>query len=203
MIKFKLAVTLIIVLFILRTNNSQAIQKRTKNTSVTGTQSETYTVPQREIRITPYVNFIYAKDIYIDFVDDQFSIGGGMMIRTQAYGPFGYFIDASYNKMDVNINPAAGDKGLEAVLLSTLGLYYSYDVDFGQFCLDLGYGVITAGNNAMTIFIPGVGFNKEFYSRVSYTAKLGYLITNDWFTNMDLKEKYTSVSLSVGISAVF
>ena len=201
MIKYKISAVLIIIAFILQTNNSQAYKKRIKST--TETQSESYTVPQREIVVTPYVNLIYAKALYVDFVKDQFGIGGGMIVRTQVYGPAGYFIDASYNKLDVNINPLAGDKGLKAVLLTTGGIYYSYDAAFGGFNFDLGYGAITAGNNAMSIFIPGVEFNKEFYKRISYTLKLGYLITNDWFKNMDLKEKYTSISLSMGISAVF
>jgi hypothetical protein len=162
-----------------------------------------YTAPQREILVNPYVSFLYAKDLYADFADDQFGIGAGLMIRTQIHGGLGYFLDASYNKLDVNSSPQTEGKGIDAAVLITGGIYYAYEAEFGRFRLDLGYGAVTAGNNAMTIFIPGVEFSKEFYNRISYTAKIGYLITNDWFTDLGLKEKYTSAALSAGIAVVF
>ncbi len=188
-------------MFFILIGNSQAASKENKSTA--RTQNETYSIPQREIILSPYVNSIYAKDLYADFVDDQFGIGGGMMARTQIYNPVGYFIDISYNKLDVNINPLAGDKGLKAVLLSSIGVYYSYEIPYGLLRFDLGYGAITAGNNAMTIFIPGVEFSDVFYDRLSYTVKIGYLLTNDWFKNLELKEKYTSLSLSGGVAMLF
>ncbi len=167
-------------------------------------RSKRYRAPSREIVVSPYGGFIYANDLYTGYVDDQSGFGGGMSIRTQLYKNFGYMVDVFIPRIDLIEEESTGtssedESGPEFVAIYTGGFYYTIP----HFKFDLCYGAISAGVNIMTIFVPGVEYYKFVSPRVSLFAKVGYLITNDWFSNMDYEEKYTSFMGAAGFSIVF
>ncbi len=169
-------------------------------------RSARYIAPSREIVISPYGGFIYAKDLYTDYVDDQSGFGGGISISTQLYKNFGYMVDVFIPRVDIlddnstaTTNSAEKDTGPQFVAIYTGGFYYKIP----HWKFDLCYGAISAGVNIMTIFVPSVEFYKFVSPRVSLFAKVGSLITNDWFSDMGYEEKYTSFMASAGFSIVF
>lgn len=164
--------------------------------------AKTYRAPSREIVLSPYGGLIFAKDLYTVNLNDQLGFGGGMIMRTQLYKNFGYMIDVFIPRLDVNKEENLtdeGEKGPEFVAIYTGGFYYSIP----HWKLDLCYGGISSGVKNMTIFIPGVEYNRNITRRVSFFSRLGYLLTNDWFSDMGYKEHYTSFLASVGLSIVF
>ncbi len=199
--KFKVIITFLILAMIIPMDQSEARKKSSRKYK--SSKAKSYTVPRRAIYLTPYVSCIYAKELYNGFVEDQLGFGGGLNVRSEINSILGYFFDASYNNLKVVKDPLVSEKGTDSVIILTGGLYYTHKEDFGNLRLDIGYGAITAGNNTMTIFVPGIEYSKEFYNRISYAIKAGYPITNDWIVDMDLEEKYTSFSLSGGVSIIF
>ncbi len=193
--KLKHSMIILLSIILLSTNPADAYKK--KRAKKYKKQSYTYVIPRRSIEVTPYFSFLAVKNLYENYIEDQTGFGGGLNIRTQVYGNFGYLIDASLNNLDIN----NGEYNSAAICIG--GLYYSYKKNFGDFRFDLGYGAISAGDNAMTIFLPSIEFHKTFYKRISYIFKIGYLIPNDWIVDQDFKEHYTSVSLSCGIAIIF
>ncbi len=164
--------------------------------------STQYRAPSREIIISPYGGFIYAKDLYTVNLEDQSGFGGGINIRTQIYKNFGYMVDIFIPSLDIIEEENLTDdweQGTEFVAIYTGGFYYSIP----NWKFDLSYGAISSGVSIMTIFIPGVEYNRNILQRVSFFSKLGYLITNDWFSDSGYEEHYTSFMLSVGLSIVF
>ena len=164
--------------------------------------STKYGIPSRAIVVSPYAGYIFAKDLYVDTVEDGSGFGGGLNIRTQIYRNFGFIIDAFVSNLDiVEVENAAYEEemGPKFVAIYTGGFYYAIP----DWKFDLCYGAISAGTNIMTIFVPGVEYYKFVSSRVSLFAKLSYLLTNDWFSDMEYEEHYTSFMLSGGFSVVF
>ncbi len=199
--KLKVIIAFLMLAMIIPMDQSEARKKSSRK--YRSSKVKSYTIPRRAIYVTPYASCIYAKELYNGFVEDQTGFGGGLNVRSEIKSFLGYFFDASYYNLKVEKDPLVSEKGTDAVIIFTGGLYYSHKFDFGNFRLDIGYGAITAGNNTMTIFVPGIEYRKKFYNRIFYTIKAGYPITNDWIVDMDLEEKYTSFSLSGGISIIF
>lgn len=161
-----------------------------------------YRIPSRAIVVSPYGGYIFAKDLYVDTVEDGSGFGGGLNIRTQIYRNFGYVIDAFVSNLDLVETENAvleEEMGPKFVAIYTGGFYYAIP----DWKFNLCYGAISAGTNIMTIFVPGVEYYKFVSSRVSLFAKLSYLITNDWFSDMEYEEHFTSFMLSGGLSVVF
>lgn len=199
-----LIISITLLLFSIESINARPQTKKTKKES---DSSEPYVVPQRMIIASPYVSVIYAKDLFQGAVEDQTGFGGGLNFRTQIYGDFGYMLDAMITNIKVikeEIPGAESQKESDLVAIFTGGFYYSlFYHSLSDLRIDLCYGAITAGNQVMTIFVPGVEFFQKISNRVTLFAKLGMLITNDWIVDSDYKEKYTSFSLSAGLSVIF
>lgn len=183
-----------------------------------------YIVPQREIIVSPYVSYIFAKDLYAGFIDDQSGFGAGLDIRNQIYGNFGFILDAVWTNLKIteldNQLFSEEENENDLVMLFSGGFYY---IILEKWKIDICYGAITAGNNIMTIFIPSVEYiiplsqllsvqqllpisqfipisvSQRFY----IFAKLSYLITNDWIVDEKYEEHYTSFALTGGISVKF
>ncbi len=164
--------------------------------------SSQYRVPSREIIISPYGGFIFAKDLYTVNLEDQSGFGGGINMRTQLYKNFGYMVDVFIPSLKIieeqNIDEN-GEPGPKFVAIYTGGFYYSIP----NWKFDLSYGAISSGVNIMTIFVPGVEYNRKISRRISFFTRVGYLITNDWFSDMGYEENYTSFMASVGLSVLF
>jgi hypothetical protein len=169
--------------------------------------SSSYIVPRRMIITSPYVSYIYANDLFPNAVKDQSGWGGGLNIRVQVYQDFGFILDGLYTNLKV-VNEEVIFSGPEdesdLVAIISGGFFYSfYNNSYADIRVDLCYGAITAGNDVMTIFIPGVEAFRKVYDRLILFTKLSWLITNDWIVNQDYKEHYTSFSLSAGFSIIF
>jgi hypothetical protein len=169
--------------------------------------SPIYTVPSRMIITSPYVSYIYANDLFVNTIKDQSGFGFGLNIRTQIYKDFGYLIDVCYTNLEIVKETVPGvstEEKSDLVLIFTGGFYYSFfQHSLTDMRIDLAYGAITAGDNVMTIFIPGLELFEKISDRVILFAKLSWLIANDWFVNLDYKEHYKSFSLSAGFSIIF
>ena len=188
---------MLLILFV--SDLHSARKKRYTNSEAKPTQ---YRIPSRAIIISPYGGYIFAKDLYTDTVEDKSGFGGGLNIRTQVYRNFGYLFDVFVSNLDLVEEENAiqeEDLGPKFVAIYSAGFYYTIP----DWKFDLCYGAISAGTNIMTIFIPSVEYYKYVSSRVSLFLKLSYLITNDWVSNMDYKEHYTSFMASLGLSVVF
>ena len=207
--KLKSVLIFLIISMILLMYSSELLDAKpqTKKTKKDSVSSESYVVPQRMIIASPYVSVIYAKDLFQGAVEDQTGFGGGLNFRTQIYGEFGYMLDAMVTNIKVikeDIPGAESQKESDLVAILTGGFYYSlFCHSLSDLRIDLCYGAITAGNQVMTIFVPGVEFFQKMSNRVTLFAKLGWLITNDWIVDSEYKEKYTSFSLSAGLSVIF
>jgi hypothetical protein len=165
-------------------------------------KSAQYKAPSREIVLSTYGGFIYANNLYTVNLEDQSGFGGGINMRTELYKNFGYLLDVFIPRLKIieeeNLTEE-GEPGPEFVAIYTGGFYYSIP----GWKFDLSYGAISSGVNIMTIFVPGVEYNRYISKRISVIAKVGYLITNDWFSDMGYEENYTSFMASVGVSMVF
>ncbi len=165
-----------------------------------------YSIPPRMIIVSPYFTFIYANDLYTNAVKDKSDFGGGLNVRMQIYKDFGFIIDGLYtNLKPVKATTAPAEQSDQnLVAIFTGGFYYSlFYYSLTDMRFDFCYGGIIAGNNVMTIFMPGIEFFRKISDRLKIFAKLGYPITNDWIVNSDYKEHYTSFTVSCGFSVVF
>ena len=178
------------------------IQK--KSSKKRSQRSRSYAIPRRAIEITPYYNFIYANKLYENIQGKQRSHGGGIKMRTQLYGSFGYIINASINHLKVQENifiDQENDRDMAAII--TGGPYYSYKTSYGDIRLDIGYGAIVAGDSSMTIFLPSVEYRINIFSRISLMIEIGYPIANDWIIKHNFNEHYRSFSSAGGIGIIF
>ena len=116
------------------------------------------------IVISPYFSYIYANNLFVNTIKDQSGFGGGLDIRTQIYGNFGYMLDVLYTNLEIveeEVIPGiTEEEKSDLVAVFTAGFYYSlYYFSFADMRIDMGYGAITAGDNVMTIFVPGLNFS--------------------------------------------
>jgi hypothetical protein len=169
--------------------------------------SSTYTAPPRMIIVSPYFSYIYANNLFENTIKDQSGFGGGLNFRTQIYKDFGYAFDVLYTNLKIvkeTIPGVTAEQKSDLVAIFTGGFYYSISYfSFADTRIDLAYGAITAGDNVMTIFVPGIEFFKKVSDRILLFTKLSWLIANDWIVNLDYKEHYTSFSVSAGFSVIF
>jgi hypothetical protein len=193
----KVSVFFSIILFVIIFRSEAESARRGTNG-----RSSQYRAPAREIVLSPYGGFIFAKDLYTVNLDDQSGFGGGISMRTQLYKNFGYMFDIFIPKLEIveeeNLSED-GEPGPSFVAIYTGGFYYSIP----NWKFDLCYGAISSGVNIMTIFVPGVEYNGNISQRVSFFSKLGLLVTNDWFSDMGYEEHFTSFMASLGLSLVF
>lgn len=163
--------------------------------------ADEYKVPRRAIEIRPYVNILAAIDIYEDMIDNQLGFGGGLKVRNQIYGNFGYSLNVLINDLDIDADVNEGDSDLFSIFSG--GFYYNYKVDYGYYVFDLCYGAMAVGSSSMTIFVPSVEFRRKLTNRIFYLFEIQYPIANDWIVDLDFEENYTSFSLSSGIAFIF
>ncbi len=207
-LKLILSILFISIVFFGPAKNSFSAKKVQKlDTKENLMQSSSYTIPSRMIIVSPYASCIYANDLFSNTIKDQFGWGFGLNVRTQIYKNFGYFLDACYTSLEIveATTPWNTEKEKsDLVAIITGGFYYSFfNYSITDMRLDLSYGAITAGDNVMTIFIPGIEIFEKISDRVILFAKLSCLITNDWIVNQDYDEHYKSFSLSAGFSVIF
>lgn len=125
------------------------------------------------------------------------SIGGGLKLRTQISGKFGYMVNASFNDHEI-----IGD-GPDLVIIFTGGVYQTFQLGSIDIKIDAGYGMISAGNNTNAVFMPGLELSKELNNRTALAFEIGWPITNDWFYDYDVHEHYSSFTFSLGTIFVF
>lgn len=199
----KLTGIFLIILFLMPSvHSAEAADKRSNIASA----SESYVVPQREIMLTPYISFIFAKDLYAGYIEDQSGFGIGLNVQNQVYRNFGYVLDAMWTDLDIAESGSLLDaideeeNSNKNVLFFTGGFYYKI---INGWEIDVCYGAVTAGNNVMTIFIPSASYIRLVSPRFYLFAKASYLLTNDWLNNVKYEEHYTSFALRCGISIKF
>jgi hypothetical protein len=206
--KFKLIVTPIFFTILFSAFVSESLSAKVNKTySKDDDSSSTYTVPPRMIIVSPYFSYIYANNLFVNTIKDQSGYGGGLNFRTQIYKDFGYTLDVLYTNLEIvkeTIPGVTSEEKSDLVAIFAGGFYYSvYYFSHVDTRIDFAYGAITAGDNVMTIFIPGVEFFKKVSDRIILFTKLSWLIANDWIVNLDYKEHYTSFSISAGLSVIF
>jgi hypothetical protein len=204
--KFIIIILFFSLFFTVFTNKS-ASAKIFKNYEKNNDSSYSYTVPSRMIILSPYVSYIYANNLFENTIKDQSGFGAGLNIRTQIYKDFGFMLDTLYTNLEIvkeTIPGIASEQKSDLVAIFTGGFYYSiYYFSQANLRINLAYGAITAGDNVMTIFVPGIEYFEQVSDRILFFAKLSWLITNDWIVNQNYKEHYTSFSLSAGVSIIF
>ncbi|MDY6968835.1 MAG: hypothetical protein SVR08_09320 [Spirochaetota bacterium] len=189
-----------------KTKKSRSKKKRIKKKSVKKSsykkKSKEYLVPRRKIEIEPYYNFIFAHKLYTN-IKSKTGHGGGIKIRTQVWGNFGYLFNTSLNYIEIEKIPDNPDDEIDMLSIYTGGFYYSRYIYNADYRFNISYGGISAGNSVMTIFLPSIEYHTKLHQRVFFNCEIGYLIVNDWIVDDDYKENYTSFSLSLGISFLF
>lgn len=156
-----------------------------------------YDIPQRRIDFKPYLNFMFPNklmesDDLNTAVEDEMGMGFGVKARTQIAGNWGFTVNASITDLKVSNNT------LSTAHIFTVGFNYSYETNQGDFIFDLGYGVLSVADLSTTLLLPGLEFNRPISERVSISAGLSLPVANDWFHNLNVKENYKSLSLSLG-----
>jgi hypothetical protein len=204
--KFIITMLFFLIFFSAFTNKSVSA-KILKNYEKNSDSSYSYTAPSRMIILSPYVSYIYANNLFENTIKDQSGFGAGLNIRTQIYKDFGFMLDTIYTNLEIEKNTIPGiasEQKSDLVAIFTGGFYYSiYYFSQANLRINLSYGAIIAGDNVMTIFVPGIEYFEQASDRIIYFSKLSWLITNDWIVNLDYKEHYTSFSLSAGVSIIF
>jgi hypothetical protein len=191
----------------IKTNVNKKIDTNNKSDIKNTSTSSTYTVPPRMILVSPYVSYIYANNLFENTIKDQSGFGAGLNIRFQIYKEFGFMLDGLYTNLEIEKVTPSGlteQNNSDLVAVFAGGFYYSFFFhSLTDLRLDIAYGAITAGDNVMTIFMPGIELFLKISNRITLFTKLSCLITNDWIVNQDYKEHYTSYSLSAGLTIVF
>jgi len=164
--------------------------------------SAAYEIPQRRIDLKPYLNFMFPNKLMENnfantAVEDDMGVGFGVKARTQITGFWGFVINTSMTDLKVN------DNSLSTATIFTAGFYYSKSTSFGNVIADLSYGVLSVADLSTTLLLPGLEFNRAITDRISISAELGMLIANDWFYDLNVKENYKSLSLSLGGTILF
>lgn len=166
-----------------------------------------YDIPQRKIEIKPYVNILFPKDFVtfesgVSYVDDEAGFGGGVKIRTQLTGPFGFMINASVIGVERSFLAAFYNRSSAAVLF-TGGFYYTFETSIGNISLDCGYGVIEICGAGLALFMPSVEYSYPVSDRISLAAELSMPVPNDWYSDWDHNSNAKSLMLSVGSVILF
>jgi len=161
-----------------------------------------YEIPQRRIDLKPYLNFIFPSNLMENnfastAVEDDMGIGFGVKARTQITGFWGFVINTSMTDLKVK------DNSLSTATIFTAGFYYSYGTSLGDVIVDLSYGVLSVSDRSATLFYPSLELSRAISDRISISAELGMPVPNDWFYNLNVKENYKSLSLSLGGAIVF
>jgi hypothetical protein len=189
----------------IKTNVNKKIEANNKSDIKTTNTSSAYSVPPRMILVSPYVSYIYANNLFENTIKDQSGFGAGLNIRFQIYKEFGFMLDGLYTNLETEkVTIQGAEQKSDIVAIFTGGFYYSFfSHSLTDLRLDVAYGAITAGDNVMTIFIPGIEIFLKVSNRIILFTKLSWLITNDWIVNQDYTEHFTSFSLSAGLTMVF
>ncbi|MCP4704520.1 MAG: hypothetical protein GY865_07910 [candidate division Zixibacteria bacterium] len=161
-----------------------------------------YEIPQRKIEIKPYINFLSANDLFVyketgNIVKNNVGIGGGLKLRTQISGKFGYILNASFNSHEVLVD------GTDFIIIFIGGLYYSHNLGFTDFKIDAGYGFLTAGSKGTGVFMPTLELSRELNDRIALAFEIGWPISNDWFYDYDIQRHYSSFTFSLGTIFIF
>lgn len=190
-----------LLLFMLSLNLAEATGKK-----FSSVDSKEYIVPQREIMLTPYISYIFARDLYAGYIEDQSGFGIGITVQNQIYRNLGFVLDAMWTDLDIAESGSLLDaidqeaSNNKQVLFFSGGFYYEI---INEWEIDLCYGAVTAGNNVMTIFIPSLAYIRPVSGRLYLFAKASYLLTNDWIADVKYEEHYTSFALRCGLSIKF
>jgi len=154
-----------------------------------------YEIPQRRIDLKPYLNFIFPSNLMENnfastAVEDDMGIGFGVKARTQITGFWGFVINTSMTDLKVK------DNSLSTATIFTAGFYYSYGTSLGDV-------IVSVSVRSATLFYPSLELSRAISDRISISAELGMPVPNDWFYNLNVKENYKSLSLSLGGAIVF
>lgn len=167
--------------------------------------ADAYTAPRRMIEVRPSASAISAKNLYGTEIEDGIGYGGGLKIRAQLFGGFGYLLSGSAYTLDVNEKDEENKDVIKSKTVSLFvgGLYFTYQTRYGLLRFDLGYGAISTGKKAETLFLPTVEFSRGLTDRLSLVAEFGLPVANDWAINSEFEENYTTYTLSGGIAYIF
>jgi len=199
-----LITTVLMLLYIfgrtLITDAEAAKKNKYSDNKTSSERYQDYTPPPRAINLYPYIGIIYGNALFTDRVKDGFGASVGLSASLQVYGNFGILFDTMWSNFESEVNEDMFGNELSKSNMMTFtgGFYY----DINEYRIDIIYGGIAAGAQAMLIFIPGVEYRKEISSRLSCFGKLSLLITNDWIVDESYEENYKSFMLSGGVSVV-
>jgi hypothetical protein len=161
-----------------------------------------YDIPPRKIEIKPYINLLMPNDIWertglSNPIDNKVAPGFGLKVRTQFSRQYGIVLNAAYMNFQVAEN-VSSDGGI-----FTAGGYLSKAFGFGNFTLDVGYGIMAANSEVAGLLMPSLEYSRPVSERMSLAVEFGWPIPNDWPQNFDFKEGYGSFELSLGTIIVF
>ncbi len=166
-----------------------------------------YDVPPRKIEIKPYVHLLFPKDLVtyetgVTYVEDKTGFGGGVKIRVQVSGPFGFVINSSVTGIERSYYAEYYDWNRTAIMF-TGGIYYAFETTIGNITLDCGYGAIEVCSAGLALFLPSVEYSYPVSDRVSLAAELSLPIPNDWYSDWNHESNAKSLMLSVGSVFLF
>ncbi|UCF05223.1 MAG: hypothetical protein JSV33_15100 [bacterium] len=166
------------------------------------TSSNAYEIPQREIQVKPYLNFLFPNNLLemeggYNPINEKTIIGLGLKIRNQYYNHFGLMFNMSINSVDPAYDaPAAG-------VIFTFGGYFKTSNKLGTIIFDCGYGCIMETNEGMGLLMPSLELSRPVSDRISISMEVGWLIPNDWVISYDFEENYSSFTVSLGSTIIF